>query len=383
MSDTMISTDFIPPNDALLDRYLSGELSAAERVPIDRWLDAHPLRRAVLGRFVGDAYSSAGVTSVEQRLVAMMEEPELDSADSVSKIGRANRSHFHSGHRLRKWTVGGEASLGKETLRRGISLGKHSLGRGMIGALVIISAVGMLMRTMPRVKTRTVYTTHIGQRAPLTLKDGSRVTLSPGTTLSHDVDYGNRIRSVTLVGEAYFDVRSSEAVPFVVRTGRVSTRVVGTTFSVRHIAPDDPVQVTVMSGKVISAGRNSHVVLAAGDVARISDSTATKIAVHDLDQYMDWQHGQLVFTHTPVPVLLATLGRWYGYEFRLSDSVLSARTVSMALDVTDRTEMLTVLKGTLDVTMTFKGAVVTMFPRRSIRVQPRRAIYHSTGEMGR
>jgi hypothetical protein len=91
-------------------------------------------------------------------------------------------------------------------------------------------------------------------------------------------------------------------------------------------------------------------------------------------------------------VLLAAVGRWYGYEFRLADSTLRAQQLSVAFKVSDPTEMMAILKGLLEVNMTFDGThggmpVVTLIPRRGHERQPnvpvRKDVFKPSLEIGR
>jgi ferric-dicitrate binding protein FerR (iron transport regulator) len=202
------------------------------------------------------------------------------------------------------------------------------------------------------------------------LRDGTKIILAPQTTLTVASTFGRDTRTVTLSGEAYFDVRTVAGAPFIVRTGTVATRVLGTAFSVRRYGSDDTVHVAVLSGKVASGGRSAPITVAAGTVAHVTDSTATATAVDDVRAYTDWTQGRLVFDETPVPAMLAALGRWYGYEFRLQDSVLASQNVSASFNVSDSKEMMIVLQGVLRVSMSFRGKVVTLTPRRETHALP-------------
>jgi len=63
--------------------------------------------------------------------------------------------------------------------------------------------------------------------------------------------------------------------------------------------------------------------------------------------------------------VLATLGRWYGYEFRLTDTVLAANHVSMTFKTNAPIETMNVVKALLGVTMTFDGNVVVLRPKQA------------------
>jgi ferric-dicitrate binding protein FerR (iron transport regulator) len=210
--------------------------------------------------------------------------------------------------------------------------------------------------------------------ATVTLRDGTIITLAPLTQLTVASTFGRETRQVRLTGEAYFTVRTSAGVPFVVKTGAVSTTVLGTAFSVRRYAADDTVRVIVDAGKVVAAGHGIPVAVSAGRMARVTDSTATSTVASDLHTYTDWAHGYLVFKDAPIPEMLSTVGRWYGYQFKLADSSLATQHVSIALKVSDPTDMMLALKATLRVTMAFDGAhggtpVITLTPRQD-RLMP-------------
>jgi transmembrane sensor len=83
----------------------------------------------------------------------------------------------------------------------------------------------------------------------LTLPDGTKVTMNEGSELQYHKSFGKETREVTLKGEAFFDVYHDVAHPFIVRTGKVSVRVLGTAFNVKT-TPEQEVRVTVTRGKV-------------------------------------------------------------------------------------------------------------------------------------
>jgi len=165
---------------------------------------------------------------------------------------------------------------------------------------------------------------------------------------------------VSLVDEARFDVGPQTHQPFVVQTGAVTTRVLGTLFAVRYTADEPFTQVTVFNGRVAIGGRGTPTVLDAGMTGRATDSTAAPVLTTEPGTYTDWPHSQLVFRSVPVPSALATLGRWTGYEFRLADSGLVSQHVTATFDVGDTHDMLPLLKRLLGVEMKINGNVVTL-----------------------
>ena len=83
------------------------------------------------------------------------------------------------------------------------------------------------------------------------LPDGSTALLNEGSTLKYPDSFsGQASREVSLIGEAFFDIKHNPTKPFVVHTGKLSTTVLGTSFNVKAYADDDDITVTVTRGKV-------------------------------------------------------------------------------------------------------------------------------------
>ena len=64
-----------------------------------------------------------------------------------------------------------------------------------------------------------------GQRAELILPDSTKVWLNAHSKLVYPLSFHKDTRSVELSGEAYFEVRRNEKVPFVVKTSKVDIKV--------------------------------------------------------------------------------------------------------------------------------------------------------------
>ncbi len=81
------------------------------------------------------------------------------------------------------------------------------------------------------------------------LEDSSRVFLGPGSSLRFSTPFAGQQRRVSLTGSAFFEIKKNTSRPFLVYSGDIVTRVVGTSFSIRT-GPTN-MEVAVVSGKVI------------------------------------------------------------------------------------------------------------------------------------
>ncbi|HTF20969.1 MAG TPA: FecR domain-containing protein [Chryseolinea sp.] len=133
--------------------------------------------------------------------------------------------------------------------------GKHMLRRVLSAAAVLLITVmaGLWYFTSREEKASTKTSSNsvlLSGKQLVQLADGSTVLLNEGSEIRHDDTYGQQTREVFLTGEAYFDVTPDAQRPFIVHTGEVSTKVLGTAFNINAYPGQDHVTVTVARGKV-------------------------------------------------------------------------------------------------------------------------------------
>jgi len=358
-----------PHIEQLIGRYLAGDLPSDLADQVRQYIDIHPGRRGLMaglqGALRGEAWGVAPNVDATWRTFTTRLELEQDMPRQP-KPNASGRMPVGT-HRTRE-NIGRQTPPTGWILRRmrGIPVVAAALG---VVAIVLVgvmtSALWKTMSSRPNSSENTMtreYVTQRGQRAAILLPDGSRVQVASASRLTFSTDRTGT-RYADLQGQAYFTVTHDPARPFIVRTGIVQTQVLGTSFDVRHYAADSAVRVVVVDGKVASRGRGTPVILTAGTSGTITDSTATT-AVANLDAAIGWTQGRLVFTDTPVSVMLATVGRWYGYEFHLADSTLATQHVTGVVSLEHPEEAMNVIQMMLEVSMTFDGKRVTLSSRR-------------------
>ncbi len=163
-----------------------------------------------------------------------------------------------------------------------------------------------------------------GERARVTLPDGSSVELNSGTVLSYRRGFAAwplvpaERRAVRLHGEAFFEVEPG-ARPFVVETFNARVEALGTAFNVRARADTAAAEthVTLASGRVrVRAARAPEraVVLAeAGQTSRVAapDAPPTPPQVVAVDRALAWRHQGFAVSDWPLAAIFAELERRY------------------------------------------------------------------------
>lgn len=151
-----------------------------------------------------------------------------------------------------------------------------------------------------------------GGEYALVLSDGTKVWLNAESCLRYPVVFVGKQRKVYLEGEAYFEVNKDKEHEFVVTTESVNVTVYGTSFNVKDYSGEDDMAVTLISGSVgvNTMATNEKLMLEPGEQAVLSGSELSKENV-DVNRYIAWREGKIVFVSTPLEEMLHQLSRWY------------------------------------------------------------------------
>lgn len=162
-----------------------------------------------------------------------------------------------------------------------------------------------------------------GHQMNLTLADGSVVRLSPGSSLKYPVQFNGRNREVQLEGEAFFQIERDTAHPFIVHTGKLTTRVLGTSFLVEAYKENYSASVTVITGKVAVSKADEDIVEAILEPNQQAIFNAggdsVKVATVSTDVAWAIKDGKLVFDHRSIREVAAVLQHRYGVVVHLED----------------------------------------------------------------
>ncbi len=82
------------------------------------------------------------------------------------------------------------------------------------------------------------------------LPDSTKIWLNKNSSLLYPEKFVGELRDVNLNGEAFFEVVSDTANPFIVYAGNMQIKVLGTSFNVKAYEDEDEVEVIVVEGKV-------------------------------------------------------------------------------------------------------------------------------------
>jgi len=160
-------------------------------------------------------------------------------------------------------------------------------------------------------RSLTVKTPRGGQYK-LVLPDGTQVWLNAESELTYPESFGVGERSVTLRGEAYFDVtKSQQGAVFVVRTPEMDVKVLGTKFNINAYPDDGATKTTLIEGSVsIQTVEGYAAIIKPGQQAY---QTIHGIQIDQVDTHapVAWKEGYFAFENTRLSDIVRQLSRWY------------------------------------------------------------------------
>lgn len=174
----------------------------------------------------------------------------------------------------------------------------------------------------PEMKT---ISTPRGKDYELVLSDGTVVLLNADSKITFPTRFTGDKRTVKLVGEAYFKVSKNKHRPFIVETGNLYTKVLGTEFNLKAY-PHSDVNVTLIKGSVVVNAEGKEVMLKPGENAEYSEDKDIEVTTVDTEGYIQWKDGYFYFDNVPLIDVVRDLGRWYNVNIEIrNNSLMSYR----------------------------------------------------------
>ena len=190
--------------------------------------------------------------------------------------------------------------------------------------------------------------TAYGVVSKVTLSDGSEVWLNSGSKLVYPKRFTGDERQVSLVGEAYFKVKSNPSRRFDVQTAEgVTVSAYGTEFNVQAYDDDTCVVATLADGNIRVEQSALHLEedLKPGEQAVFSkrDGKMNRQQANLLVE-MAWKEGKIVFRRTPMEEVAKVLSRHFNVDIRLQGKEVFGYAYSGTFTTETITEILSLLE---------------------------------------
>ena len=182
-----------------------------------------------------------------------------------------------------------------------------------------------------------------GSKSSIKLPDGTIVRLNTDSRLTYLNFTAGKNREVTLIGEAYFDVAHDSSRPFIIHTGKINIKVLGTSFNVRNYPQDKELETSLIKGKIevslesrpedIITLKPTEKLIIAKEQDELAAATKVKSSIdnkviltsitylrHDsLVAETSWLNDKMVFVNQPLDKIAIELERKYAINISFKD----------------------------------------------------------------
>ncbi len=160
----------------------------------------------------------------------------------------------------------------------------------------------------------------------IALPDGSTVWLQPKTQLSYN--QSDRVyRQVNLKGEAFFDVKRDEARPFLIYAGKMTTKVLGTSFNVKAYPETEKFEVSVVTGKVSVTNDSEKEVFVTPKQQVVLENKSDVLTINELpkDKTFYWELSSLTFDNTSMQNVVNNVEQNFNVTIHLNPALKNCR----------------------------------------------------------
>ena len=320
----------------------SGEMGADQRHEFENWLLENP-ENAEQFKLINALWDSTRIMKDDPFTVSVLKGESVRNNDIDSDPNTKPADHK------------------RKTIAKAVAL----------AAMVLIAVVSVLIGRN-YLGSEKVYYTSTGEQKSVFLDDGSVIQLDSETKVM--VIFTRKQRQISMEkGRAVYSVAHDPGRPFIVDTGNMKIRAVGTKFDVSKLSKTK-VSVSVTEGKVLVTSVDPMALLAekvsfqedsAGQISRPvkkSDSSTMgiiakgeKIVVNeqikvyeiqpvDIKNVSSWSRGRLYFKRTELQDVLDEVNIYLNKKIVIGDSSLKGVEIDMNFDIRDCQYFLSTLK---------------------------------------
>lgn len=272
-------------NQELLNKYIAGDATPEEKEEVARWLDTDKknMKEFLALRKLYD--------------ISIWQQEQTPVAKDNLSLGN------------KRWTL------------RSASFELAKVAAIFILAFTIVYSF-LINEDNDSAKMQTIFVPP-GQRAELTLTDGTKVWLNAKTTFTFPDKFTANNRRVTLDGEGYFDVTKNPEKPFIVNTERYDIKVMGTEFNVTAYSGSSVFETSLLKGavEVFSPAKDTKVSLEP-HMRTYEENGILKKDTIEHENYFLWKEGLICFYDEPVDKMIKKLQLYYDVKIDVQNKTL-------------------------------------------------------------
>lgn len=169
-------------------------------------------------------------------------------------------------------------------------------------------------------QTNTLYVP-AGQRARISLQDGTEVWLNAQSTLTYPSHFYGKERTVSISGEAFFEVAKDEEKPFIVTAQDAKIQVLGTKFNIYSYPDSRQIRTSLIEGAVQVFYGDKQVTLRPNEESIAQDGRLTVGYIKNPDMLL-WRNGIYSFSNERLADIVDKLELYYDVTIHIANPKL-------------------------------------------------------------
>lgn len=163
------------------------------------------------------------------------------------------------------------------------------------------------------------------------LPDGSRVWLNAESSISYDSAFQTRL--IKLKGQAFFNVHHLENNSFTVVADQLQATVMGTSFDVMAYPDRKTMKIAVRTGKVqVKNNQDAPFILEKGSVLRVTGAHTDIEQGTDTSSIGAWTEGRLIYKNEKIGDVIADMARVFDAQIDIARSTLKEEQIVASFD---------------------------------------------------
>ncbi|PKQ60488.1 hypothetical protein BZG02_19235 [Labilibaculum filiforme] len=303
----------------IISKYLSGEMSAEEKLAFEKLIDSNPKYAKI-------------VTASDKDLNLIQEINEIQQQFNADVAWTAVKSNLSN-------------SI-KENPSKTIPLfSRQNAKRIMQIAAMLLITIGLgfasyRIYTEQLTSYQSISSELHESGKTITLADGSTVTLNGKSELVYEKSFAGKERRVKLTGEAFFSIAKNPAKPFIISVENAEVKVLGTSFNVN--ANNKHVEVLVETGKVqfsLAKKPTTNIILEKGDFGVLQEEFLEKRTQKD-ENYLSWKTQLMVFKAMSLKDVAKVINRTYQVSIEFNDPAIQNLPITTSFNKTPLNDVL-------------------------------------------
>lgn len=202
-----------------------------------------------------------------------------------------------------------------------------------------------------------------GQKASVTLPDGTKITLNSESSLKYSTNYNQSDRAVELVGEAYFEVAKNKKIPFVVKAGKLEIEAKGTAFNIKAYPTDNSISTTLTEGKIEVKTPLDVLNMIPNERMEYNntDQTFRKLTLTDAVGSIGWLNDELSFENATLAEVVANFSRIYNIDIQFASESIKEQRFTGKINNNSLLSVLRIISLTSPIRFEQKDSVVILY----------------------